>query len=163
MYLINLISIYSVSISFHLFPFICILSSFSFRLYPFICILSSGSFHFYLFIFILSSVSFHLYPFIFILSSLSFHLYPFIFTLSSLSFHLYPFIFVLSFMSFVHIDLKAASCHSKTVENFANYFLKTLVKRNCFIVLKCICLRLQKSMCKGKGHEALRHLRSQLS
>ena len=64
-------------------------------------------------------------------------------------------------MSFVHIDLKAASCHSKTVENFANYFLKTLVKRNCFIVLKCICLRLQQSMCKGKSHEALRHLRSQ--
>ena len=42
--------------------------------------------------------------------------------------------------------LKVASIYSKIKENFANYFLKTKAKNMCFMVLKCTCVGLQKSI-----------------
>ena len=36
----------------------------------------------------------------------------------------------------------------KIYENFANYFLKTKANTKCFMVLKCKCKGLQKSICE---------------
>ena len=45
-----------------------------------------------------------------------------------------------------HCDLKVSSSQAKIDENFANYFLKTKANNKCFIVLKCTCKGLQKSI-----------------
>ena len=50
-----------------------------------------------------------------------------------------------------HCDLKVESSRAKIVENFANYFLKTIAKDKCFIVLKCACLGLQKAYLNYSG------------
>ena len=44
-----------------------------------------------------------------------------------------------------HCDLKVSRSQAKIDENFANYFFKTKAN-NCFIVLKCKCKGLQKSI-----------------
>ena len=45
-----------------------------------------------------------------------------------------------------HCNLKVLRSRAKIYENFANYFLKTEANRKCFIVLKCTCKGLKKSM-----------------
>ena len=47
-----------------------------------------------------------------------------------------------------HCDLKVSRSHAKIYENFANYFLKTKANNKYFIVLKCTCKELQKSISK---------------
>ena len=45
-----------------------------------------------------------------------------------------------------HCGLKVSRSQAKIDENFANYFLKTKANNKCFIVLKCTCKGLQKSI-----------------
>ena len=45
-----------------------------------------------------------------------------------------------------HSDLKVSSSQAKIDENFANYYLKTKAYNKYFIVLKCTCKGLQKSI-----------------
>ena len=45
-----------------------------------------------------------------------------------------------------HCDLKVSRSHAKIYENFTNYFLKTKANNKYFIVLKCTCKGLQKSI-----------------
>ena len=46
----------------------------------------------------------------------------------------------------IHCDLKISRSQAKINENFANYFLQTKANNKCFIVLKCTCKELQKSI-----------------
>ena len=50
------------------------------------------------------------------------------------------------FYTRAHCDLKVSRSQTKIDENFANYFLKTKASNKCFVVLKCTCKGLQKSI-----------------
>ena len=52
---------------------------------------------------------------------------------------------MLSCVELWHSDPKVTKSHAKIKEKFANYFLKTKAKK-CFIIIKCTCLWLQKSI-----------------
>ena len=45
-----------------------------------------------------------------------------------------------------HCDLKVSRSQAKIYESFANYFLKTKANNKCFILVKCTCKELQKSI-----------------
>ena len=55
-----------------------------------------------------------------------------------------------------HCDLKVSRFQAKIDENFANFFFNTKANDKCFMLLKCTCKGLQKSISKPK---ALRHVK----
>ena len=50
------------------------------------------------------------------------------------------------FKGTVYCDLKVSGSQAKIYENFTNYFLKHKANNKCFILLKCTCTGLPKSI-----------------
>ena len=55
--------------------------------------------------------------------------------------------------------VKVANSQAKLDENFHKYFLKSKTKNKLFIVLKCTCKGLQKSISELERYNALRHFK----